>query len=342
MDENFKPFDIAKLKDLVQQESSRLNLRSFSSEGESSFTLALALSAAIKKIFFEKSETTFSIEPRMEKKPVIQFSHRMRVDAMEKFNSTTVFSVLQFAANQEDLRRHEYMLTLIVYLEKQFLPEFLRMLQYPYIDSENDKELLDGCGTLVNLIAGQYKREMSILGYKDLMMSHFESFINTCPDGAGIPKGMMDKYELSFDVEEKKRLVVELLTLDMLPKWKTKEKAAPKRILLVDDDVTFIMTMEPFLKSQGFEVLIANDGEEGIRKMKAKPHLVILDVMMPVMDGYEFVLEKKKIEGADQVPVIVLTGKEGMAEMFKVEGAREYLLKPFQPAALLKSIQRCL
>ena len=342
MEESPKPLDVKKLRDLVQQESSRLNLRAFSSEGESSFTLALALSAAMKKIFFEKSETTFSSEPQLEKKPITQFVHRMRVDAMEKFNSTTIFSALQFAANEEDLQRQEYMLTLVVYLEQRFLPEFLRLLQYPYIDYDNDMELKDGCGTLVNLIAGQYKREMSFFGYRDLMMSPFESFINSSPDGVGIPKGLAEKYELSFEVEGAKRLVVEMITLDMLPKWKVKEKAVPKKILLVDDDQTFLTTIEPFLKSQGFDVMIAHDGEDGIRKLKDKPHLVILDIMMPVMDGYEFVLEKKKLEGDKQVPVIVLTAKEGMADMFKVEGAREYLLKPFQPAALLKSIQRCI
>ena len=342
MPENLKPLDIKRLRDIVQQESSRMNLRSFSSEGESSFTLALALSAAVKKVFYEKSATTFSSEPKLEKKIITQFVHRMRVDAMEKFNATTVFSALQFAANEEDIRRQEYMLTLIVYMEQKFLPEFLRLLQYPYIDSDDEAEVKDGCGTIVNLIAGQYKREMAVLGYKDLMMSPFESYINNAVDGVGIPKGMADKYELSFEVEGTKRLVVEVVTLDMLPKWKTREKVAPKKILIVDDDVTFIKIIEPFLKSQGFEVVIANDGEDGIKKLKEKPHLIILDVQMPVMDGYEFVLAKKKVEGDQKVPIIVLTAKEGMAEIFKVEGAREYLLKPFQPAALLKSIQRCI
>ena len=56
-----------------------------------------------------------------------------------------------------------------------------------------------------------------------------------------------------------------------------------------------------------------------------------------------FVLEKKKIEQDNpSIPVIVLTAREGMAEMFKVEGAREYLLKPLQPEVLMKSIHRCI
>ena len=99
-------------------------------------------------------------------------------------------------------------------------------------------------------------------------MSHFESYINTAPDGVGIPKGLTEKYEISFEVEGTKRLVVEMVTLDMLPKWKTREKTVPKKILVIDDDLTFIKIVEPFLKSQGFEVMVAYDGEEGIKKLK--------------------------------------------------------------------------
>ena len=339
MQENYTPLDIRKLKEVVRQESARLNLRSFSVGGESSFTLSLALSAAIKKIFFERSKMTFSSEPRLEKKVVTQFVHRMRVDAMEKFNSTTVFSVLQLAANEESLERHQYLVTLIVYLERKFIPDFLRLMQYPYIDADEDIECKDGCGTLTNLIGGQFKKELAVLGYKDLMMSPFESFINTTPDGVGIPIESFEKFELSFDVEGTKRLVVEMVTLDMLPEWKTTEKAAAKRVLVIDDDLAFIKTIEPFLKSQGIEVIVAHNGEEGIKKLDMRPHLIILDIGMPVMDGYEFVLAKKKIEGAQQIPFIVLTASEDTLERRKVEGAKEYMLKPFLPSALLKSIQ---
>jgi len=225
-EENFGPLDVRKLKEIIQEESARLGLRSYSSEGESAFTLSLALTAAVKKIFFEKSATTFSAEPIIERNLVTQFVQKMRVDAMEKFNSTTVFSALQFALNEQGLERQEYLVTLVVYLEQKFLPEFLRLLKYSYIDSDDEAEVKDGCGTLVNLIAGQYKREMANLGYKDLMMSHFDSFINTAPDGIGIPKGTTEKYEISFEVEGTKRLVVEMLTTAILPavqdnkKWK--------------------------------------------------------------------------------------------------------------------------
>jgi len=338
--ENPKPLDVKKLKDLVYHESARMKLHTFSGEGESAFTLALALSAAVKKVFYEKSASTFSGEPKLEKKLITQFVHRMRIDAMEKFNATTVFSVIELAANEEGLEKQNYQFTLIVYLEKKFLPEFLRLLQYPYIDSDDDAEVKDGCGTLVNLIAGQYKREMAILGYKDLMMSPFESYINTAPDGVGIPNGPTEKYELSFEVDGAKCLVVEMVTLDRLPKWKSASKTVSKKILVIDDDPAFLKTVTPLLKSQGYEVLMAKDGKEGLARLSENPDLIILDLQMPNMDGYEFILAMKEVTGVKKAPIIVLTVKEGLTDIVKVEGIKEYMIKPFQPAALLESIQR--
>ena len=339
---NYIPLDVRKLKEIVRREGAKLNLRQFSDRDETLYTLALALSVAVKKIFYEKTETTFSNEPILEKLPITRFYEMMRVDGMEKFSSTTVFSSIEFAANEGSLERKEYLITMIVYLEKEFLPDFLRLLQYPYIDSDDEIEVLDGCGTLVNLIAGQYKREIGALGFKDLMMSPFTSHINTAPDGVAVPKGSTDKYQLSFEVEGLKRLVVEMVMPEVIPKWQFTVNATNKRILVIDDDLLFIKLIEPFLKANGFEVMVAFDGEDGLKKLNWSPHLIILDIQMPNMDGYEFIQMKNKIERERQIPVIVMTAKEGLVEVFKIEGAREYLVKPFRPEILLKCINRCI
>ena len=342
-----KPLDVNKLKDIVRHESARMYLRSFASssgKGESAFTLALALGAAVKKIFYEKSASTFSNEPKLVKKPIIQFIRRMRVDAMEKYNSTTVFSVVEFAPNEEGLEKQVYMITIVVYLERKFLPEFLRLLQYPYVDSDDEMEVKDGCGTIANLIGGQYKREMAVLGYKDMMMSHFESYINTAVDGVAIPDGPTEKYEISFEVEGTKRLVVEMITMSMLPKWeaqaKTETKAKTKTILVIDDDLMIIKTIESFLQSKEYRVVIAHDGKQGLDKIKENPDIILLDLQMPNMDGYDFILALKEKAGIIQIPIIILTSREGLNDIVKVEGVKEYIIKPINPAALFKSIER--
>lgn len=339
-EKDFKALDVNKFKDTVQKESARMKLRSYSVETESAFTLALALSAAVKKVFYEKTTMVFSDEPRLEKKLITQFVRRMRVDAMEKFNDTTVFSVIEFASNEENLEKKEYLVTLVFYLEQKFMPEFLRLLQYPYIDSDDDIEVKDGCGTLANLISGQYKKELATLGYKDMMMSPFESYINTAVDGVGIFNGATEKYELSFEVEGAKRLVVEMIAPTLLPKWKPQERTVTKKILVIDDDPTFIKTIGSFLQSQGFEVLIAQDGHEGVAQLKKKPDLIVLDLQMPNMDGYEFIISMREMEGIKPAPVIILTAREGLGSIVNVDGIKEYIIKPFKPDILLKSIQR--
>lgn len=114
-----------------------------------------------------------------------------------------------------------------------------------------------------------------------------------------------------------------------------------KNILIVDDDRLIIKILVPYLESKGFKVSSACDGEEGIEAIKSVvPDLLILDVQMPKMNGYSFLFELKKIPGADKLPVIILTSKDGMAEIFKYEGVKEYINKPVNNDALLQLIQK--
>ena len=114
-----------------------------------------------------------------------------------------------------------------------------------------------------------------------------------------------------------------------------------KKILLIDDDPTLVKVVQPFLENHGFTVSIANDGQQGLESaQKNRPDLIVLDVQMPRMNGYTFVFELKKIANIKVVPIIVLTAKDGMAEIFKVEGVKEYISKPFKPEVLLTAIKK--
>ena len=114
-----------------------------------------------------------------------------------------------------------------------------------------------------------------------------------------------------------------------------------KKILVIDDDPTLIKMVKPFLEAHGFLVTTAGDGDEGIAEIKrGVPDLIVLDVQMPKMNGYTFIFEMKRIPGTKNIPIIVLTAKEGMAEIFKVEGVKEYVTKPFNPDVLLSNINK--
>lgn len=118
------------------------------------------------------------------------------------------------------------------------------------------------------------------------------------------------------------------------------------KILIVDDDKGIVEVIKRALEDENYEVAFSYDGKDGFEKLQSEnPDLIILDIRMPSMNGYEFMRAlraKKVIEGKPMTPVIVLTAKEEMEEMFRLEGAKEYLVKPVEPADLVKKIKKWL
>jgi CheY-like chemotaxis protein len=100
------------------------------------------------------------------------------------------------------------------------------------------------------------------------------------------------------------------------------------KILMVDDEEQFRATTRKILNRRGFDTLLAANGPEALEKIKEKPHVVILDVKMPGMDGHEVLRAMKKI--APDIPVIMLTGHGALpsAQEALTHGAFDYLAKP--------------
>ncbi|MBF0569369.1 MAG: response regulator transcription factor [Candidatus Omnitrophica bacterium] len=114
-----------------------------------------------------------------------------------------------------------------------------------------------------------------------------------------------------------------------------------KKILIADDDKTLAKLMGSFLEENGYQVVLAYDGEEALKKVQYEmPDLILLDVVMPKINGYSFLFEVRKLEQGAGTPIIVLTSKEDMGDIFKVEGVKEYLVKPFHNRELLEKIKK--
>jgi two-component system, chemotaxis family, chemotaxis protein CheY len=112
-----------------------------------------------------------------------------------------------------------------------------------------------------------------------------------------------------------------------------------KKILVVDDDRLNVTLLQFTLKTKGYDVFAAEDGVEGLEAVSyEKPDLIILDVHMPRMSGFEFMNELKKFSGGVMIPVIMLTANENMQDMFFAEGVKGYFVKPVDPAKLEKKI----
>ena len=104
-----------------------------------------------------------------------------------------------------------------------------------------------------------------------------------------------------------------------------------KKILIVDDDRDFVEVMKDWFGTEGYNIVTAYDGEECIAQArKEKPGLIIMDISMPKMDGYSAVKLIKADEDIKHIPIIILTGKDQMEDLFKMEGVNEYVVKPFE------------
>ena len=114
-----------------------------------------------------------------------------------------------------------------------------------------------------------------------------------------------------------------------------------KKILVVDDEVYILHILDFSLGAEGYEVLTAADGDEAIRMARTeKPDLIVLDIMMPKVDGFEACRRLKADTETSAIPVILLTakGREVDRQMGMEVGADDYIVKPFSPTRLIEKI----
>ena len=123
--------------------------------------------------------------------------------------------------------------------------------------------------------------------------------------------------------------------------------ADKKLILLVDDDPDFVEAVRVIVENGGYEVEVAYDGQEGLEAVaERKPDLIVLDVMMPVMNGHEACAKLKGNEETADIPIILLTAVADRVttstythrDMLESE-AEDYMPKPVEPAELLDRIK---
>jgi two-component system alkaline phosphatase synthesis response regulator PhoP len=119
----------------------------------------------------------------------------------------------------------------------------------------------------------------------------------------------------------------------------------PAKILVCDDERHIVRLIQVNLERQGYNVVTAYDGKEGLEKVRAeKPDLCVLDVMMPYMDGFEVLKNIRRDPDTEATPVIMLTAKAQDKDVFEgySYGADMYLTKPFNPMELISFVKRIL
>ncbi len=120
------------------------------------------------------------------------------------------------------------------------------------------------------------------------------------------------------------------------------DEGTGRKVLVIDDEPGIIEIIETNLEGDGFEVISASNGKEGLEKIKNEaPELVVLDVMMPEMDGWEVLRSIEQDPNTAGLPVIMLTAKAADEDYIHglEEGAVEYITKPFLPLELANRIK---
>lgn len=118
-----------------------------------------------------------------------------------------------------------------------------------------------------------------------------------------------------------------------------------KKIVVVDDEPDILRTIEIFLTQEGFNVITAADGMAGLDKIrKEMPDLIILDIMLPKLDGYKVCRMLKFDEKYNKIPVVISTARAQESDQIKAKEVKAdaYITKPFQPEVLLAKIKELL
>jgi DNA-binding response OmpR family regulator len=124
------------------------------------------------------------------------------------------------------------------------------------------------------------------------------------------------------------------------------ESTQPQKIICIEDEPEMVELVQIVLSRRGFDVTGATGGAEGLQKMRAnRPDLVLLDLMMPGMDGWEVYQQMKADEKLKNVPVIIVTAKAQSIDRILAEQVAKvdyYITKPFGPRELVEVVERLL
>ncbi len=128
----------------------------------------------------------------------------------------------------------------------------------------------------------------------------------------------------------------------MLSFFGLKKKADKTKILIVDDEPDLVQTLRDRLEMNGYNIITAGNGREGLEKvLQEKPNIVLLDVIMPIMDGLETLEALRKHPETKNVAVIMLTARSQRQDIVraKVCGITDYVVKPFDLTELIEKIE---
>jgi len=183
---------------------------------DSLYVQALLIAEVVKRILWKRAEVRLSSAPIIRRVPIIDFMRKMRVWGLEKFEEEKVYiSAVNFYRDSEDYENHRAVGALILYISETYIIKLFRDMGYPLLDDDDESSLMDACGTFCNLVAAKFKSGLIQLNYRELIMSHFMNYIDEIGPGVEYDVREKEKYEISFEISGKKRIVIDLTMGDI-------------------------------------------------------------------------------------------------------------------------------
>jgi two-component system alkaline phosphatase synthesis response regulator PhoP len=124
-----------------------------------------------------------------------------------------------------------------------------------------------------------------------------------------------------------------------------KKKAEKAKVLVIDDEPNIVQTLQDRLEMNDYTVVTACNGKEGLDKaINEKPDIILLDVIMPIMDGHEMLEHLRKVDECRDIAVIMLTARSQSQDIARASacGIEDYIVKPFDLSELLEKIETIL
>ena len=178
---------------------------------------AILLAEVVRRILKKRADIDLSNKPIFQIKPVTEFRKRIRASALGKFEGTTYIGSVNYYIDQESMENAKAVGAVIVYIGEEYIAKLLQKLNYPISDEDNQEALEDACGTFCNLIARNFKSGLTQLGFIELVMSPYSTYLNEIVNGIPYSTYETQLYEISFEIGGKKRIVAEL-TMGALPR----------------------------------------------------------------------------------------------------------------------------
>ena len=182
------------------------------------YVQSMLLSKVIRRTLKIRGDLQLSSEPFLERVSIVEFMKRMRIWSLEKFDTTTYISVINFYRSDEDMAHNKVLGAIVVYIGEQYVSDLLKRLGYPEPDDDDPEALEDACGTFCNIVAAKFKSGLIQLGYTEPVMSHFKSYRDEVINGVEFDIKQTEKYELSFEIKGDRRIMIDLTMGHLLKK----------------------------------------------------------------------------------------------------------------------------